>query len=433
MISKKTRNSAARNHHLAHRSHILAYLLCAATLILLSGCGYQCCPGPKGCFGMDAGRRPQVMATKSSRIIDYNACCEGREGFDEDWVGVDSPLQDSVIEKDDETSEEGPSKDTLPHTPEEKKEDDKQYRFNVGDLLDISILGEEETLVESAIIAPDGNLYYAFLNGIPAEGRTIQEVSKDITDKISNIFVNPIVTISPTRATENTFKIFGRVYFPGVYPMQGPVYLREAFGMAGGLLTESYKDKDVDSDLYDLANLRESFLIRDGKKIDVDFETLLYDPANQQDILLKAGDYIYVAPSQIEDVYVLGAVRGPQRVIYTRGMTLTNALAIAGGWSFGTPFGADIHRVLVIRGPLECPCAFEVDLTMILSGEARDVMLQPCDIVYMHNKKMRFGRLLVRIAIDSFLQSFVTAAAGHYGGVHWFPITEHTDSDVIVE
>ena len=392
------------------------------------------------------------MATKSERIIDYNACFDanigdGRLGMDSGWVGVNSSLQESFIEKDpdsidddsdneksaeDKTADGNDSdKNSAYGRPNSQKEEVKPYKLSVGDLLDISVLGEDETFVESAVVAPDGKLYYAFLNGIPAEGRTIDEVTKDIADKLGNIFVNPIVTMSSKTSTSNTFKILGRVFFPGVYPLTGSVHLREAIGMAGGLLTESYDEKTSDSDLNQLANLRESFLLRDGKKVPVDFEALLFDPTNQQDVLLKAGDYVYIAPAQTEDIYVMGAVRGPQRIGYVRGMTLTNALSVSGGWNFGTPWGADIHRVLIIRGPLECPCAFEVDLTMILSGEARDVLLQPCDIVYMHNKKMRFGRLLVRIAIDSFLQSFVTAAAGHYGGVHWFSNTENFDNVIV--
>ena len=49
----------------------------------------------------------------------------------------------------------------------------KEYRLASGDVLEISVFGDEETTVENVTVAPDGRIYYTFLDGIVADGRTI--------------------------------------------------------------------------------------------------------------------------------------------------------------------------------------------------------------------------------------------------------------------
>lgn len=65
----------------------------------------------------------------------------------------------------------------------------------VGDLLDISVLGEEELTESHVAVAPDGRLYYACLEGIPAAGRTLSEVKKEMESALARYFVHPQLDI----------------------------------------------------------------------------------------------------------------------------------------------------------------------------------------------------------------------------------------------
>lgn len=435
---------------------ILAMVILAP---LFSGC-YRtgCCTfrfkRPE-CICLD-GRRPQVLHRANSCCIDYNVCnpcCEPEPEdmdvdpppciYEECWYSdySDTPVLSSGEGwggDDDEYNFDKPEEDRIiPLTPsllDPQKVSAKDYRLSTGDLLEISVFGEEESLAERVVIAPDGYIYYAFLEGIPAAGRTVPEVTKDIVSRLSHLFLVPNVTVVPLTSVNNNFRIFGRVRDPGIYPLIGTTRLRDAIGIAGGLLTESFKDKATDADLLPLANLRASFVIRDKKKINVDFEQLLFNGDNRQDIVLLPEDYIYIAPSELREVYVLGAVRSPQRLVYTRNMTLINAVALVGGWLPVSPYSADLSRVLVLRGSLECPCVIQVDLLGFLNGQARDLYLQPGDIIYFQNKQFRFVRELVRLAIESFVESFADVAAGFYGQ-KMFPIVTDdgtADEEVIV-
>lgn len=377
-----------------------------STLILLSSCSpFEL---------IDSGRRPQVMTEFETDIIDYNTQLEE---FDRELAEAYDCLNRT---------------ETMPLTPEMFKPAPpalKDFVLAVGDTLQISIVDEEDSFADDVVIAPDGCLYYHIVQGIPAAGHTIPELTDAVEADLKKYYNEPIVTITATSALNDTYTILGRVQKPGVYPTTNPLTLREAIGKAGGLAQENYNSTTQDSPQESIVDLKLSFIVRDYKRLDVDFHDLLLNPATTQDIYVKAGDYIYLAAKAFEQVYVLGSVLAPVRLRYTNGMRLFEALASASGWTIGYPFSADVSKVLVIRGCLEKPLFVLVDLREIYNGHARDVILQPGDIIYVTNKTMRFGRQLVDLAINTFIQAFATTAAGYYGEFVWFPISFGGSSD----
>jgi len=361
-----------------------------------------------------SARRPQVMASYETCILDYNTPFE-EDGFSE------------------ATSETEP---LAPEFFDIYQPLAKEYRLSSGDVVEISVFGDIETVVDHIVIAPDGFLYYTILDGIPAAGRTISELREELTSKLSELFVDPLVTISPRVITNQAYKIVGRIRAPGEYSISGPIRLREAIAESGGLLTSdssydgqqgSFDEKQTRPSYTKegsgpraaFASLKKSFLIRDGNKLNIDFDRLMYSADESQNIYLRPGDYIHVAPAEVQDIFALGAVARPQRISYTKGLTIMGALTSTSGWIQGT-YGADIRKVLVIRGSLECPCVSQIDVKKILAGKARDFYLRPGDVLYFQNKKMRFGRELVRLAIDAFLYSFVSSASSHFAHDHVF-------------
>lgn len=294
-------------------------------------------------------------------------------------------------------------------------------RLAIGDTLEIVVLGEEDTLVENAVITPDGYLYYAFLDGIPAAGRTIPEVSREIEAKLGTFFINPVVFINPRTSLGNYFRILGRVERPGLYPISRAVRLRDAIALAGGLPWETLRDKERNNSIDMTVDFNSSFLVRDNLRLNIDFRSLIMCGDDSENIFLHPGDYIYLAPKVKQEVFVLGAVKAPRRITLFPNMTLMGALAAASGIRMGDPFSADIKRVLVIRGSLQCPQVAQVNVCDIINGEARDIYLRTGDIIYAQNKNVRFGRILVRVAIASFVYAFGIGAADFYAPM-LFPI-----------
>ncbi len=374
---------------------------------MLTAC---CCCRPESTLSLDALRRPQVMSRWNPTVLDYN------------------PILEEYSQRLQEAKEECQTpEEKVPLTPEMYKPfkaSDDNFYLAKGDLVAVAVFGDDETIVDEASIAPDGKLYYIMMEeGVPAAGRTIPEVRKDIEEAVTKYFVEPVVTLSAKTSTNDTYAILGRVLASGVYSTTDPIRLREAISNAGGLLKEDFTGRnELTSPEQSLADLKNSFIIRNNRKLNVDFVDLMYNPNSDQDIYVYPGDYIYIATAPFTEVYVLGNVAVPQRVRFDRGMRLMDALGSAGGWPMGFPYSADVSRVLVIRGCLECPLYVEVDLTKIYYGEMRDIVLQPGDIIYVYDKTLRFGRQMVLVALNAFVQAFATSAASYYGQFSWFHI-----------
>lgn len=357
---------------------------------------------------------PTVLCYESKYILDYNDC------FENIYIGKDEPCLS--------TFQKAPlTKDMFnPYHPIDSK-----YRLARGDILDLSLLGEEESIVENAMVAPDGKLYYSMLDGIQAAGRRPEEVAKDLQDHLKNLFVSPLVTITPKESAALNFYVLGRVKTAGAYPFKGPVTLSEAISEAGGILTQTSKEQDYRRRyLIPYVDLEKSFIARGTKKLDVNFAKLLYEGDWNQNIYLMPEDYIYIAGSEKREVFVLGALLAPQRLPFAPGMTLMSSLATVGGWPTPSPRSPDLSHVIVIRGSLECPKVCYVDVQKILSGEARDVIIEPGDIIYASHKPFRFGRDLVLIALYSFANSFTSAAGEFYTVFDWFRKTVIDIDDV---
>ena len=290
-----------------------------------------------------------------------------------------------------------------------------EYVISRGDILEISIFGNSDTEVNEVVIAPDGKLYYLFLPGLVAEDKTIDELKLELEEAVSDYFVNPDVSIIPKRIANTTFNILGKVRRPGAYPIVSSLTLQQAIGEAGGISVGGYAGTTINS-----SNLRESFLIRDGKKMNVDFERLIFTDGSDQNIFVRPGDYIYIASSLVQEIFLLGKVREQKPIQYKDGLTLTAILAGVAGTTEGWTQQAHSTEVLIVRGSLDDPRAYQVNVLDILFGRARDVYLLPGDIVYVQPKPFKFGRELVRLAIQAFVTSFAGEAGAHFAEEHWF-------------
>lgn len=393
---------------LLRRHWLLSFL--AYLAVIVTGCSDCCLDFPK----FRDLRRPEVLTEWHwDELIDYE--CE------------------AVVEE-----EEGPLFDPVNAPVRERLE---EYILAQGDVLEMAVFGDDDTVVDDVVIAPNGNVYYAFFGEVPAAGHTAAQLGETLEKFFSSLYIKPIVTITPRTSLDKNYKILGRLQKPGVYPVLDHISLLDAIANAGGFFQEAYRETGRDNDIVFLADLKNSFIVRNGKKLSVNFEDLVLKGKTEHNIAIEPNDYIYIASSGAPAVYVLGAARSPQRVRYTRGMRLSQTLGIVGGWSSGlvnqtsgfgggislgssgsgTAFAPDLTKIVIIRGGLENPRVMIVDFTLVLEGKARDLVMQPGDLVYASNKTMRFGRELARLAVDTFVQAFSSTAGGYYGQEVWFP------------
>src|ERR1022692_2167406 len=69
------------------------------------------------------------------------------------------------------------------------------YRCDIGDVLDLRFPRNAE-LNEQAVVGPDGRISVQFAHDLPAAGRTLAELTKDISEAYSKELVDPLVSVS---------------------------------------------------------------------------------------------------------------------------------------------------------------------------------------------------------------------------------------------
>ena len=145
-------------------------------------------------------------------------------------------------------------------------------------------------------------------------------------------------------------------------------------------------------------------MVRNGRKLNVDLASLYYRGKLDQNAYLEPNDYVYIASSLRNEVYVLGSVNRPGRLKMTTPLTITRAITEAGSYDRE----AFKQRVLLIRGSIHEPKTQVISVGDILHGRAPDVPLQNRDIIFVHRRPFQMAEGALDSAIFTFVQT-VTA------------------------
>src|SRR5207249_992695 len=109
-------------------------------------------------------------------------------------------------------------------------------------------------------------------------------------------------------------------------------------------------------------------------------EKLFWKGDLSQNIELEPDDYLYIANSESNNVYVLGEVTHPGLQAFAPNLGVLGAIAARGGFNRS----AFRERVLVVRGSLSSPQLFTLNTNNTLKGRAADFPLKPNDIVFVN-------------------------------------------------
>jgi protein involved in polysaccharide export with SLBB domain len=288
------------------------------------------------------------------------------------------------------------------------------FTLGPGDRLEIEILGNLNSRAVTAV-GPDGKIYYYLLPGMNVWGLTLAETRDLLQKELGKYLAEPQLTVTLREVSSKHVWLLGRLNKPGIYAMAAPMSLLEAIALAGGTASSG-----IQVSLQDLADLRHSFVMRQGQFLPVDFSRLLREGDTSQDIYLQPDDFVYVPSASAQQVYVLGAVKSPRSVPYTDKMTLVSAMAIASGadtvdWfvpgNYGVMADAYLSHVAIVRGSLSEPQMSVVDYGAIIKGKARDMLLEPGDIVYVPNAPYS----TLKRYLNTIVGTFITTVAANEG------------------
>jgi protein involved in polysaccharide export with SLBB domain len=288
------------------------------------------------------------------------------------------------------------------------------FTLGPGDRVQIELMGDATSKL-TTVVGPDGKLYFDLLPGLDVWGLTLSQ-TKAMIEKQYSQYVReaPKVSVILREVASRHVWILGRVQAPGVYPMTGPTTLLEAVALAGGTMSlTTYRDQEAAGIGEELADLKRSFVVRQGKCLPVNFEKLLLQGDLSQNIYLEPDDFIYFPSAAARDVYVLGAVTEPRVVPYHEGLTVAGAVAGA----YGTLKEAYLSHVAIVRGALAQPQLTVVNFRRIVRGEALDVPLKPGDIVFVPVSPYSYIDHYLEVILDTFVSSAAINAGTRVVGV----------------
>lgn len=289
-----------------------------------------------------------------------------------------------------------------------------------GDQIEIEIIGTPLSR-QTVTVGPDGRVYFNILPGLDVWGLTLSQTKSLLENELANYFTAVSVSMTLQAVASKHVWVLGRLNRPGIYPIAGPTTLLESIAMAGGT-ARSLSDVTTQ----ELADLRHSFVVREGNFLPVDFHRLLHEGDMTQNIYLQADDFVYVPSSLSQEVYVFGSVRFPRALPFSDRMTLLSAIANTSGpqnydWlALGDPgpFTKDAYlsHIAIVRGSLATPQIAVVDYNEIVKGRASDVRLEPGDIIYVPNSPYTQLKRYVNLILNSFVVTIAANEGTRAGG-----------------
>jgi polysaccharide export outer membrane protein len=229
-----------------------------------------------------------------------------------------------------------PAPQTGPVTPaaQTTTQTPSSYRIGPQDLLLITVVDEPE-LTGKFPVDSDGMFTYPYLNRVKAAGLTAAEVQTQLGAQLRNGYLrNPQIRVEVELFRSQSVFVIGEVRQAGKIPMTGAAMsLLEALVAAGSPTPQASTEiivrrKNVDG--------------KPGEEIRVNRRDL---ELGKTDIVLRDGDIINVP--QAQRFYVDGYVRNPGFYVLDPGMTVQQAIALAGGLAErGSDRGITASRVL---------------------------------------------------------------------------------------
>ncbi|HLZ54137.1 MAG TPA: polysaccharide biosynthesis/export family protein, partial [Verrucomicrobiae bacterium] len=300
--------------------------------------------------------------------------------------------------------------------PEPRADWQRHFTLGAGDVLNFSLYGEPTLTELNVPIGPDGRVSYLEAQDVMAAGLTIDELRSKLDEELAKYRRAPHSIITPVAFNSKKYFLLGSVMRAGAFQLDRPTTIVEAIARARGFETVVQ-----DRDLVELADLPRAFLVRHGRRLPVDFEKLFLQGDLSQNIPLAPDDYLFIPPADLKQVFVVGEVLTPGATPYSANLSAVSAIADQGGF---TP-RAWQQKVLVIRGSLNHPQTFVVDVKDVLSASTPDFKLEPNDIVYVHYRPWAKAEDVLDLAATAFVQSaIITWTDIHAGPLITRPIIQ---------
>ena len=205
-----------------------------------------------------------------------------------------------------------------------------------GDSVSIQVYGQPD-MASTVYVSDDGTIPVPLAGPVQIAGLSPAEASQRIEKALKDgkFLVHPQVTLTVMVSRSQRVSVLGQVGKPGVYPIESNTTIFDLLAMAGGAL-------ETGSD--------EIFLLRKDaggalQRYPINLKGLDNAKNAIPEQALRGGDSILVPKA--EQFYIYGEVTSPKKYRVEPGMTVVQAIAVAGGVTVrGSERRVDIKRLV---------------------------------------------------------------------------------------
>ena len=204
------------------------------------------------------------------------------------------------------------------------------YIVGPQDVLAITLFDQQD-LSGKYTVEADGTFTFPLIGRVKAGGMSLRDVEQALRTQLSDgFFKNPQVSVSVEQYRSQRIFVVGEVRTPGPYPLVGDMTLIEALARAGSTTEHAAGEALIvrSSD----GSRSTGPVLPDQKSgaevIRVDIKALQSGRLSVN-ATLRDGDTIFVPRAEL--VYVFGHVHSPGAYTLQSGVTVLQALSLAGG------------------------------------------------------------------------------------------------------
>ncbi len=166
-------------------------------------------------------------------------------------------------------------------TPSETPSD---YRIGAGDVLDITVYGEDALSRPGLVVRPDGKVSFPLVGDVQAGGLTSAEMKEQLERDLREYIPAAVAAVSVAQLASLQYYVVGKVNKPGVFTTSKPITVIQALALAGGLTPFASESKII--------IMRE--LGTRTSKIPFNYRRIKNGENMEQNILLMRGDVVLV-------------------------------------------------------------------------------------------------------------------------------------------
>ena len=193
---------------------------------------------------------------------------------------------------------------------------DSGYMLDVGDVLEVQLVGPDE-YIEELSINSDGSISMPNIGKVIIAGLSLNDASQLIKSKVNSALIGNEAFISLTEIRDVNIIVTGNAENPGIYTLTGNSNILHALSAAGGISK--------------FGSLREINLIRDDIIIEtLDIYDLLIEGKYSLKKRLRSGDVVFV--EAVKNIVTIdGAINRPAMYETIDGQKLSSIINYANG------------------------------------------------------------------------------------------------------